>query len=132
MRTPQFLLAASFLAFSAAASAQSTIYSYAIGNWRNGPVVEISPLFETTEAYTTPQLIAWVRKEWPEQFRDTTDIDVQRFATMEEGSESRTTLKAKYGVRHLEVNMMEHDPMPSTPPHQGEGSRKMPSTAAPR
>lgn len=132
MRTPHFLLAAAFLACSTVVSAQSTIYSYAIGNWRNGPVVEISPLFETTEAYTTPQLIAWVRKEWPEQFRDTTDIDVQRFATLEEGSESRTTLKAKYGMRHLEVDMMERDPMPSTPPSPAEGNRKTPATAAPR
>lgn len=98
-----------------AASAQNTIYSYAIGNWRNGPVVQISPLFETTEMFTTPQLIKWVRGQWPVQFTDTTDIDVQRFATTEEGLLSRSTLKAKYGVRKLPVNMMEAEPMPKTP-----------------
>ncbi|MBK8583151.1 MAG: hypothetical protein IPL86_15430 [Flavobacteriales bacterium] len=42
--------------------AQNAIYSYAIGNWRNGPTVMISPLFETTEQFTTPQLIAQVKK----------------------------------------------------------------------
>lgn len=130
MRTPQFLLAAAFLACSSVASAQNTIYSYAIGNWRNGPTVEISPLFETTEMFTTPQLIAWVRKEWPESFTDTTDIDVQRFATIEEGSESRTILKAKYGRRTLPVNMLETDSMPKTP--EAPAKRAMKSTGAPR
>ncbi|MBK6409333.1 MAG: hypothetical protein IPF78_06465 [Flavobacteriales bacterium] len=105
MRTLHFLLSAAFLTCSTAVSAQNTIYSYAIGNWRTGPTVEISPLFETTEMFTTPQLIAWVRHEWPESFTDTTDIDVQRFATIEEGSESRSILKAKYGVRKLPVHV---------------------------
>ncbi len=107
---------------ASAASAQNTIYGYAIGNWRNGPVVQISPLFETTEMFTTPQLIKWVRGQWPEQFTDTTDIDVQRFATIDEGALSRTTLEGKYGVRKLPVNMMEAEPMPKTPPRP-EGIR---------
>ena len=111
-------------------SAQNTIYSYAIGNWRTGPTVEISPLFETTEMFTTPQLIAWVRHEWPESFTDTTDIDVQRFATIEEGSESRTILKAKYGVRKLPVHMFEQDPMPRTPAAPAKPSTQ--SAGAPR
>jgi hypothetical protein len=104
------------------AQAPNTIYSYAVGNWRNGPVVTISPLFETTEAFTTPQLIARVKKDYP-AFANITDIDVQRFATVEEGQLSRTTLKAKYGVRKLEVNMLEQTPMeppmvPPMPPEQ--------------
>ncbi|HEY0978557.1 MAG TPA: hypothetical protein VGE21_13880 [Flavobacteriales bacterium] len=88
------------------AQAPNVIYSYAIGDWRNGPVVVISPLFETTEAFTTPQLIARVKRDYP-AFKDITDIDIQRFATVEEGEESRRILKAKYGVRKLEVNMLE-------------------------
>ncbi len=83
-----------------------TIYSYAVGNWRNGPVVVISPLFETTEQASTPRLIARVQGEYPE-FKGVTDIDVQRFATAEEGQESRITLRSKYLMRKLEVLMVE-------------------------
>lgn len=115
MSTPHFLLAAAFLACTAVATAQKSVYSYTIGNWRNGPTVEISPLFETTEMFTTPQLIAWARQQWPGSFTDTTDMDVQRFATIEEGNESRTTLKAKYGMRKLPVHMIEAEHMPRTP-----------------
>jgi hypothetical protein len=97
------------------AQAPNVIYSYAVGDWRDGPVVTISPLFETTEAFTTPQLIARVKKEYP-AFANITDIDIQRFATMEEGELSRTTLKAKYGVRKLQVNMLEAQ---ATPAKQG-------------
>ncbi len=89
-----------------AQDAPKTIYSYAIGNWRNGPVVVISPLFVTTEQASTPQLIARVRKDYAE-FKDIADIDVQRFATTEEGNESRTTLRSKYLTRKLEVLMVE-------------------------
>ena len=39
------------------ANAQKQIWSHAIGNWRNGPIVYITPLIETTEAFTTPKLI---------------------------------------------------------------------------
>jgi hypothetical protein len=115
MRPPRILLASLvlFTAFTATAQdAPKTIYSYAVGNWRNGPVVVISPLFETTEQASTPQLIAHVQKDYPE-FKGITDIDVQRFATPEEGQESRTTLRAKYQVRKLEVLMVE--PPPSKP-----------------
>lgn len=114
MKTTHLLIAAVCLAVSSVASAQNAIYSYAIGNWRNGPTVEISPLFETTEMFTTPQLIAWVREQWPKEFTDTTDIDVQRFATKEEGIESRTTLMRKYGMRKLEVHSIESAEMPRT------------------
>lgn len=91
------------------AQAPNTIYAYAIGDWRDGPVVTISPLFETTEAYTTPQLIARVKKDYPD-LATIKDIDIQRFVTVEEGELSRTTLKAKYGVRKLEVKMLEPSP----------------------
>lgn len=92
-------------------SAQNIIWSHAIGNWRNGPIVYITPLIETTEAFTTPQLIERYKKEFPE-LKDVKDIDVLRFGTPEEGEESRRTLKAKYGLRKLEVEMLEaHEPV---------------------
>ncbi len=94
------------------AQAPNTIWSYAIGDWRDGPVVTISPLFETTEAFTTPQLIARVKKDYA-AFRNIMDIDIQRFATIEEGELSRTTLKGKYGVRKLTVNMLEAETAPA-------------------
>jgi len=107
---PLLLLLTSFVA--RAQDAPKTIYSYAVGNWRNGPVVFISPLFETTEQATTPQLIQHVRSTYPE-FKAITDIDVQRFATKEEGDESRTTLRSKYLMRKLEVRML--GPVPTAP-----------------
>lgn len=100
-----FLVFTIFLA-GTCVHAQNTIYSYAVGNWRNGPIVYISPLIETTEAFTTPQLIEGFKNDHPE-FRDPSDIDVLRFATIEEGEENRRTLKAKYGVRKLKVVMLE-------------------------
>lgn len=123
------LAVASLVLLPAAASAQNTIYSYAIGNWRNGPVVEISPLFETTEMYTTPQLIRWVRGQWPQSFTDTTDIDVLRFATTEEGHLSRTELARKYATRKLPVNLIAAGTMPRTPQRP---PAQVPATAAPR
>lgn len=100
------LIAFTVLASAIFAQVPNKIYAYAIGDWRDGPVVTISPLFETTEAFTTPQLIARVKKDYVE-FANIMDIDVQRFVTVEEGELSRITLKAKYGVRKLEVNMVE-------------------------
>lgn len=97
------------LAGGAFAQAPNVIYSYATGNWRQGPVVVISPLFETTEAFTTPQLIARVKQEYP-AFQDITDIDIQRFATVEEGEDSRRILRSKYLQRKLEVQLLENAP----------------------
>lgn len=106
LRTPLITAALVLTALTARAQeAPKTIFSYAVGNWRNGPVVVISPLFGTTEQATTPQLIQRVRSTYPE-FKDITDIEVQRFATEEEGLESRTTLRAKYLARKLEVLMV--------------------------
>jgi hypothetical protein len=101
------------------AQAPNKIWSYAIGDWRNGPVVTISPLFETTEAFTTPQLIARVRKDYA-AFKDISDIEIQRFATTEEGELSRVTLKGKYEARKLTVNMLEAE----------EALKKVPAPAA--
>lgn len=115
MRTLHLLVLVGAAGLAMAAQAQNTIYGYAIGNWRNGPTVEITPLFRTTEMFTTPQLIAWVREQWPKEFTDTTDIDVQRFATTEEGMESRTTLMRKYGARKLPVHAIDAAGLPRTP-----------------
>ena len=100
------LIAFTVVASALFAQAPNKIFAYAIGDWRDGPVVTISPLFETTEAFTTLQLIARVKSEYVE-FASIKDIDVQRFVTVEEGELSRITLKGKYGVRKLEVNMLE-------------------------
>lgn len=114
MKTRLLLLLSAVLV-GTAALAQKTIYAYAIGDWRNGPVVHISPMIETTEMFSPQALIRWVRQEWPTTFTDTTDIDVQFFAVIEDGEESRATLKAKYGVRKLPVNLMEAAEPPRTP-----------------
>ena len=106
----KYLLAFVFTLCAFALHAQNTIYSHAIGNWRNGPVVYITPLIETTEAVTKPQLAEQYRREFPE-LKDVTDLDVLLFGTKEEGEESRRTLKAKYGIRKLEVVMLE-EPAP--------------------
>lgn len=106
----KMILTTALLLLTAAISAQNTIWSHAIGNWRNGPVVYITPLIETTEAFTTPQLIARYKTEFPE-LKTVTDLDVLRFGTPEEGNDSRKTLKAKYGVRKLEVVMLETAPI---------------------
>ncbi len=102
------LLTLLLLACGVAVSAQNTIYSHAIGNWRNGPVVYITPLIETTEATTKPQLKEQFRVQYPElkEIPDT-DLDVLLFGTPEEGNDSRLTLERKYGMRKLEVVMLE-------------------------
>ena len=104
-------IAFAFLANALLAQAPNKIWSYAIGDWRDGPVVTISPLFETTEAFTTPMLIKRVKQDYT-AFANIMDIDVMRFATVEEGELSRTTLKGKYEARKLTVNMLESAPAP--------------------
>ena len=130
MRTlPCILVLALASLFAAPATAQNTIYGYAIGNWRNGPTVEFSPLFETTERFTPAQLIEWVREQWPGSFTDTTEIDVLLFGDIEGGELDRRTLKAKYGMRNLPVHLIGAEAMPSTAPAP---ARKPSVTAAPR
>lgn len=99
------------LANALLAQPPNKIWSYAIGDWRDGPVVTISPLFETTEAFTTPMLIKRVKHDYA-AFSTIMDIDVMRFATVEEGELSRTTLKGKYEARKLKVNMLEAEAVP--------------------
>lgn len=101
----KILITALLVVASCALQAQNTIYSHAVGNWRSGPVVYITPLIETSEAFTTAQLVERYRETHPE-LRDAKDIDVLRFATADEGEESRRSLKAKYGMRKLEVVML--------------------------
>lgn len=113
------------------AQAPNKIYSYAVGDWRNGPVVTISPLFETTEAFTTLELINWVRHTYP-AFANITDIDMQRFATTEEGSLSRTTLKGKYETRKLEVNLMSDSTMRIAAPDRLPRPVQPPAKPAPK
>ncbi|HMC97227.1 MAG TPA: hypothetical protein VKG92_06230 [Flavobacteriales bacterium] len=100
------LLSLALILSGFALHAQNVIWSHAIGNWRNGPVVYITPLIETTEAFTTPQLIERYKREYP-VLKDVKDLDVLRFGTPEEGNESRRVLKSKYGLRKLEVVMLE-------------------------
>ena len=109
------LFALLLLSVGLSAAAQNTIYSHAIGNWRNGPVVYITPLIETTEATTKPQLKEQFRAQYPplKDIADT-DLDVLLFGTKEEGEDSRNTLKAKYGVRKLEVVMLKASAPQST------------------
>ena len=87
-------------------SAQKTIWSHAIGNWRNGPVVYITPVIETTEAVSTAQLTERFRTEFP-ILKEVADLDVLLFAAPEDGEESRRTLVAKYAMRELEVQLLE-------------------------
>jgi hypothetical protein len=102
------LLSLALLLCGLSAVAQNTIYSHAIGNWRNGPTVYITPLITTSEAMTKPQLKEHFRAQFVE-LKDIpdTDFDVLLFGTKEEGNDSRTALKAKYGMRKLEVVMLE-------------------------
>lgn len=111
MRTPLLLL---FLAFAVIARSQNVIWAVATGDWRNGPVVVISPLFETTEAARDPELIGYVKEHYKE-FAAITDITLQRFGTIEEGLEARKTLASKYGARKLPVDLMEQPPLSGEP-----------------
>lgn len=109
--TMKHFLALTLLLGSLATAAQSTIYSHAIGNWRNGPTVYITPLTETTEAMTKPKLKEQFRARFAE-LKDIADmdLDVLLFGTKEEGEESRLSLQRKYGVRKLEVVMLDAEP----------------------
>jgi hypothetical protein len=92
---------------SGAAYAQNTIYGHAIGNWRNGPVVHLSPVFETSEALSREQHLAQYRDHYPvlRNIPDN-DLDVLLFATREEAEESRANLRAKYARRELPVELL--------------------------
>ncbi len=108
----RYLILSFIMCLAASVHAQNTIWSHAIGNWRNGPVVYISPVIETTEAVRTPELIERYKADHKE-LREAADMDVLRFATQEEAEESRQILKKKYGLRKLEVVLLEPRTVPS-------------------
>lgn len=103
-----------FLSLAAIGSAQNTIYSYAIANWKNGPVVHMTPVIETTEAVTTSELLAHFKGTYPE-FREAADVDLLRFATIEEATSDRETLRRKYGMRKMEVVFLDPVKGPTVP-----------------
>ncbi|MBK9175897.1 MAG: hypothetical protein IPM46_06065 [Flavobacteriales bacterium] len=107
------LLTIALLAIGLGAAAQNTIYAHAIGNWRNGPTVYITPLIETTEAMTKPKLKELFRAQYAE-LKSIADenLDVLLFGTADEGDASRVSLKGKYAYRKLEVVML-HAPDPA-------------------
>lgn len=102
------LLSLALLLCGLSAVAQNTIYSFAIGNWRNGPTVYITPLIETTEAATKPKLKEQFRALHNE-LKDIADmdLDVLLFGSREEGEEHRSSLKQKYRTRKLDVVMLQ-------------------------
>lgn len=101
------LLLATLLLIGMAATAQNTIYSHAIGNWRNGPTVYITPVIETTEKVGSAGVRAQVKEQYKE-LRDIPahDLDVLLFGTQEEAELSRRTLQAKYALRKLPVVLL--------------------------
>lgn len=99
------ILTTTLLLVACSLNAQKQIWSHAIGNWRNGPIVYITELIETTEAETTAYLLSVYKRDFFP--KDVNDIDILRFATREEGEESIRTLQAKYAVRKLEVEILE-------------------------
>jgi len=116
--TMKYWLVILLVGFNTAAIAQnlsaeqaSTIYSHAIGNWRNGPTVYITPVFGTTEMIGSAGVRSQVKEQYAE-LRDIPahDLDVLLFGTQEEAELSRRTLQAKYTLRKLPVVML-----PTTP-----------------
>jgi hypothetical protein len=92
-----------------------TIYSHAIGNWRNGPTVYITPVIGTTEKIGSAGVRGQVKEQYAE-LRDIPahDLDVLLFGTQEEAELSRRTLQAKYTMRKLPVVLL--PPAPTRTP----------------
>lgn len=111
------LLLAVLLLIGTATAAQNTIYSHAIGNWRNGPTVYITPVIETTEKIGSTGVRAQVKEQYPE-LRDIPahDLDVLLFGTQEEAELSRRTLQAKYTMRKLPVVLLRPATAPTPAP----------------
>lgn len=99
MRT---LIASLLLLTSQALLAQKPIYAYAIGNWRNGPTVQMTEVFETTEQFTPEQITARVKAEYI-AFKEITDTDVQFFTEKPTAHENQKVLIGKYAMRKLPV-----------------------------
>lgn len=115
-------LAISLLLISTAAAwAQKPIYAYAIGNWRNGPTVQMTEVFETSERFTTEQIMERVMKEY-EGFKHVADHDLLLFTDSAEAISNQRVLVHKYAQRKLGVQVRKADgtvvqeipqPMPS-------------------
>ncbi len=102
------LLIAALLLGGLTTAAQNTIYSLAIGNWRGGSPVYITPVIETTEAMSKAALEALFRAQHPELKDIAKDnLDVLLFGTREEGDDKRMQLQRSYAYRKLEVMMLE-------------------------
>lgn len=101
MRT---LITSLLLLASQALLAQKPIYAYAIGNWRNGPTVQMTEVFETSEQFTTEQIMARVKAEYV-AFKDISDTDLLLFTDRPTASDNQKVLIHKYGQRKLAVRV---------------------------
>lgn len=105
MRT---LLASLLLLSATAALAQKPIYAYAIGNWRNGPTVQMTDVFVTSERFTTEQIMERVIKEY-EGFKHVADHDLLLFTDSAEAINNQRVLVHKYAQRKLGVQVRKAD-----------------------
>ena len=92
------LFAVCLLLVGLSSAARNTTYTQAIGNWRNGPVVYITPLWELPEQKTDEQLKEMFRAAYIE-FMDIQDdgIKVLRFETKQRGNRSVISSEREYG-----------------------------------
>ncbi|MFZ1688215.1 MAG: hypothetical protein WAU70_12370 [Flavobacteriales bacterium] len=126
MRT---LIASLLLLASQALLAQKTIHAYAIGNWRNGPTVQMTDVFETSEQFTTEQIMARVKAEYV-AFKDIIDTDLLLFTDTPSALKNQEVLIHKYAQRKLPVHVTSPDgtivnQWPSAPvavPEKSEGA----------
>lgn len=118
MRT---IIASILLLTAAAAFGQKPIYAYAIGNWRNGPTVQMTEVFVTSERFTSEQIMEQVRKEYS-GFAHVADHDLLLFTDSAEAINNQRVLVHKYAQRKLGVQVRKSDgtlvqeipqPMPS-------------------
>jgi hypothetical protein len=100
--TSLLLLSASLLL------AQKPLYAYAIGNWRNGPTVQMTEVFETSERFTTEQIMARVKEEYV-GFTEVTDHDLLLFTDSAEALSNQHVLVHKYAQRRLGVMVRRAD-----------------------
>lgn len=105
MRT---LLASLLLLTATAVLAQKPIYAYAIGNWRNGPTVQMTDVFVTSERFTTEQIMERVMKEY-ERFKHVADHDLLLFTDSAEAINNQRVLVHKYAQRKLGVQVRKAD-----------------------
>ena len=102
------LLSIALLLCGLSAWAQNTIHSLAIGNWRSGSPVYLTPVIKTTEAMSKVKLAAHFRAQYAE-LKDIADgnLDVLLFGTKDEADEKRASLHRSYSHRKLEVVLLE-------------------------